>query len=233
MSLLDASRRTLLVAALQILFGLQMGGYSEADVVSNTLPSSQIKLGSRVFDLRADVTEMRRDQTFIPMNDVDWIRDLLDSQPETSNVVFHIQRLNFPVLDHWRPLQDLRDMPVTSGFPEAYQVDGYLTFANGANFRDVLFFKEELASDFYVNCGGSNPTYSVFCGLRATYPPDPTIQIIGRIYFPKKPYRFEKIAKTLRKIAYCLDVTDRRDVLPPRLPNSRLLDEDCKYLPSS
>jgi hypothetical protein len=213
-----------------------MGGYAEADVVSNTLPSSQIKLGSRVFDFRADATKLRPSESYVPyvkINEVDWLRDLLSSLPETKNVVFEIVRLNHPVLDRWAPLRDLRGLPVVTGFPEAYQIDRYLTFANSMNFRDVLIFKKEFASDFYVRCGGSNPSYSVYCGLRATYPPDPTIQLVGHIYAPKKPYRFEQLANTLRKIAYCLDVTDSRDVVPPRLPNPRLLDEDCKYLPSS
>ncbi|WP_281855902.1 hypothetical protein [Litoreibacter halocynthiae] len=233
---ITSSRQLYLIIALQILFGIQMGGHSEADVLTKELSSSQIKLGSRVFDFRADVRKLRPSESYAPyvkVNEVDWLRDFLESLPETKNVVFEIVRLNHPVLDHWAPLRDLSSLPIVSGFPEAYQVDGYLTFANSVNFRDVLLFKKEFASDFYIRCGGSNPSFSVYCGLRATYPPDPTIQLVGHIYAPSKPYRFEQVANILRRVAYCLDVTDRRDIVPPRSPNPRLLDEDCKFLPSS
>lgn len=81
----------------------------------------------------------------------------------------------------------------------------------------------ESTDDFYVHCSGWSIEKHAFCGVNASYPPDPNIRLYARVYTATKPPNdFRAIARRMREIAYCLDVTDQ--LLPDGSSPNSLVD---------
>jgi hypothetical protein len=54
-------------------------------------PEHLVTLNTRTFDLGTDVSKMRRDADFVPMNDIGWLSPILDADPVLGPTVFHIK----------------------------------------------------------------------------------------------------------------------------------------------
>ncbi len=180
-----------------------------------TEATSLITLNTRTFDMRADITDLRRDDNFIPLLDVDWINQVLTADPYLNRIVVHIELWPDALRNSWPTLEPQHFYPVVDGIPEAFQVDGMLARAGQESFRSILLVPIEDPYDFQVRCSKKSVDVAIdtyvfgACFVRASYPPDPRIVLLARIYQPGvKPFHFREIAHRMREIALCLDVTD-------------------------
>lgn len=170
--------------------------------------ASLIQLNTRIFDLRSDVRNLRRDDDFIPLTEIKWLRMLTDADEYLEPTVVHIKERPQPVLRHWYSLEPDLMYPLTENIPDMFVLDGYQTRSAHPSNRMLLLVPRENPNDFFVTCYGGNIEARRFCAVHATYPPDPNINLLARVYHPEPPFHFREIAHRIREIAYCLDVTE-------------------------
>lgn len=169
--------------------------------------ASLIQLNTRIFDLRSDVRNLRRDDDFIPLTEIEWLRMLTDEDPYLDLTVVHIKERPQPVLNHWYSLGPDRSFPLTNNIPDMFVLDGFQTRSSHPSNRMLLLVPRDDPNDFNVICLGGNIEERRFCAVHVTYPPDPNINLLARVYHAKPPFHFREIARRIREIAYCLDVT--------------------------
>ena len=173
--------------------------------------TSLITLNTRTFDMQADVSEMRRNDSFIPLQDIVWLRELLDRDEYLHGTVVQFKAKSRPVLDGWPPNEYYERFTRLDGIPEEFMVDGLLARSAHESNMDILYTPLENPGDFFVSCSKVDKGTDVFgfCAVRASYPPDSNIMLLARVYHPgTRPFHFREIAYRLREIAYCLDVTN-------------------------
>ncbi|MGB5558413.1 MAG: hypothetical protein WBN04_10420 [Paracoccaceae bacterium] len=172
--------------------------------------SSLIKMNTRTFDLRSDVRNLRRDDDFIPLTEIAWIVKFVNADRYLNHRIVHIQVRPQPIVDTWPSIVPDDEFPLVDNIPEEFFLDGYQTRSRHPFNRSLLLFPDDDPFDFYVNCYTNNGGYPASCFVTATYPPDPNIQLLARMYHvTAKPYEFREIAHRMREVAYCLDVTDQ------------------------
>ncbi len=205
-------RAKVTIAAL-LLSSFSVGQAAVANDLSEA--TSLITLNTRTFDLRADITDLRRADNFIPLLNLDWINQVLTADPYLNRIVVHIELWPDALRNSWPTLEPQHSYPVVDGIPEAFQVDGMLARAGQESFRSILLVPIEDPYDFQVRCSKKSVDVAIdtyvfgACFVRASYPPDPRIVLLARIYQPGvKPFHFREIAHRMREIALCLDVTD-------------------------
>jgi hypothetical protein len=169
---------------------------------------SLIRMNTRIFDLRADVSKLRRDDDFIPLTEIKWLTKLIENDEYLKLTVVHIKERPQPVLRHWYSLEPDLMYPLTKNIPDMFVLDGYQTRSAHPSNRMLLLVPRENPNDFFVTCSGGNIEARRFCAVHATYPPDPNINLLARVYHPEPPFHFREIAHRIREIAYCLDVTE-------------------------
>ncbi len=59
-----------------------------APAFAETDASTLVRMHSRVFDLGTDVSKMRRDDDFVPMNEIPWLEPILDDDLALRGTVF-------------------------------------------------------------------------------------------------------------------------------------------------
>lgn len=222
-----------------LVFALAPAVWAESD------PSHLVTLNTRTFDLGIEVAKMRRDPNFVPMNEIDWLKPILDTDPALGPVVFHLEMAhpsNKTASWLWEWGDETEDGTLASRFkysghiPERFQLPGFETRSyheNGQGF--VAMLPRETDADFSVECMPDNKTGDLsFCVLLASYPPDPLIYLKARLYHPPpemiRSAPLHAIAARMREIAYCLDVTDR----PLELESDGLPKlQDCRRGPGA
>ena len=85
--------------------------------------TSLIEMNTRVFDMRVDVDELRRDDDFIPLNDIKWLRDVIERDPLLPRTVVHIQVRPDPVLTFWPTREPDKKYYLTGNIPKKFVVD--------------------------------------------------------------------------------------------------------------
>ena len=174
--------------------------------------TSLVQMNTRVFDLRTDIRDLRRDDDFIPLTEIEWLLELINNDPYLAPTVVHIQVRPDPIQTFWPSLEPDREFPLTENIPDSFIIDGFQTRSAHPTNRRLRLLPIADSNDFYVNCYGPDlEKQALLCVVYASYPPDPNIRLMARIYYPKPPYHFREIAHRIREIAYCLDVTDRLD----------------------
>lgn len=178
-----------------------------------------VTLNTRTFDLATDVSKMRRDQDFIPMNDIGWLSPILDADPALGPTVFHIKvadSSNASAGDRWEYVKNnAHDFPYSTNIPDRFQIAGYQTWLSHEDgLGDVLMIPTDPDADYAIRCAQDRKSGEVrFCAVRASYPPDPLIYLQARLYSPENwnetKDEFDDIVARMREIAVCLDVTDR------------------------
>ncbi|MFN4173020.1 MAG: hypothetical protein ACK4GW_14815 [Pseudorhodobacter sp.] len=175
-----------------------------------------VRISNRIFDLRMDATKLPRSPDFIPLTDIPWLRMLIDDDPFLGGIVFHIQQTRVPADLFWTfpgpgNLHRSRD-----GIPDRFVFDGYDTMASepGGSGRSYMFVPNDPSEPYSIRCGtrtGDLEELNV-CFLRVSYPPDNMIFLLARICFPEPledlSGSFPAMAKRMREIVYCLDVTE-------------------------
>ena len=188
---------------------------------------------------------MRRDPNFVPMNEIDWLKPILDTDPALGPVVFHIQ-MTHPSNKTASWLWEWGDaakggtlayrFKYSNHIPERFQLPGFETRSSHESGQtDVAMVPREEDADFSIECTPNNRTGGLlFCVLKASYPPDPLIFLKARLYHPDpemiRSAPLHAIAARMREIAYCLDVTDRPlEIEPNGLPKLH----DCRRGPGA
>ena len=198
-------------------------------------PEQLVTLNTRTFDLGTDVSKMRRDADFIPMNDIDWLGPILDADPALGPTVFHIKVAhpsNGSIGYLWEYAKNnAHDFPFADNIPKRLQADGYHTLMSHEDgLGDVLMIPNDQDAQYAIHCSQNRKSREVrFCLIVASYPPDPLIYLQARHYSPE-PWsetreELDDIVARMREIATCLDVTDREIEL--KADGSRNLSE-CK-----
>lgn len=206
------------IAVLLIVSALAQSALAESD------PGHLVVLNTRTFDLGIEVSKMRRDPDFVPMNEINWLKPILDTDPALGPVVFHLKMARpsnktASWLWEWGDVAEdgtLASFHKFSGdIPELYQVPGFETRTSHENGKgSVAILPREADAEFSLECMPDNKTGDPnFCVLVASYPPDPLIYLKARLYYPPpdmiRSAPLHAIAARMREIAYCLDVTER------------------------
>lgn len=218
-----------------------------AQAHANDLPSNTlIRLQSSVFDMRVDAAKIRRADHFIPITRVDWINNLKNADPHLDPTVIHIQDRQTEYGELARHA-DLRDTHYSDkdGLPEKFLLDGYderwQSMKTSRVSGGIMYFPEEDPFSFNVSCSyDSREEWTKFCAVIVSYPPDPLIQIMVRVYFPTRPLNdFRAIAHKARTLVYCyLDVTDAvkagtwEKTEPIQSPDEDFEIEECREFTS-
>lgn len=206
-------------------------------------PSHLVTLNNRTFDLATDVSKMRRDPDFVPMNEIDWLAPLLDADPLLGPVVFHLKVADPSTKSAswmWRWEGSLTEGPgygqsydykYVDNIPVRFQIPGYETrSANDDGLGPVMMIPTDIAADYSVMCSPDRQSGKIIiCIIIAAYPPDPLIYLQARLYAPepwdKTREELDDIVARMREIAYCLDVTDRAlELAPEGVPKT----SDCR-----
>lgn len=200
-----------------LIFGLAISGALMA--LAQSANENLVTLNTRTFDLGTDVASMRRDPDFVPMNDIDWLDPLLDADAVLGATVFHLA-----VMDKSNKSADAlwsfdgffgKDFQYKQNIPERFVIEGYETRSyHQSSFGRLMMIPLDPTADYSVTCDVEPNTDRVmYCGVWASYPPDPLIFLKARLYFPapwnERRQQFGAIAARMREIAYCLDVTDK------------------------
>lgn len=190
-------------------------------VAAEPQPEHLVTLNTRTFDLGVIVAEMRRTPDFIPMMDVDWLREILWADPDFGPAtVFHIDMThpsNGTAKHLWTFDPDWESYFVyTDNVPKKLQVPGMDVRSHTVDWTgDFKMVPMDPDAGFSVECGRNRSTQEpTVCVILASYPPDPLIYLKTRDYNQIMPWedrfrRFDDIAAKMREIALCLDVTDR------------------------
>ena len=101
--------------------------------------TSLITLNTRTFDMQADVSEMRRNDSFIPLRDIDWLRELLHRDEYLHGTVVQFKAKSRPVLDGWPPNEYYERFTRLDGIPEELMVDGLLARSAHESNMDILY----------------------------------------------------------------------------------------------
>jgi hypothetical protein len=195
---------------------------AEAEEAGSTL----LPLGSRIFDIGVEADRLRghpeaegETRRFIPVFDSPWLFEMRKTDPALYNVVFHIELLNQDVgfvLDY-ETFASGGYQHVT-GIPKRFLLDGYE--ARGERtLASLMYVPKDGRRDFAIRCYRQHDrenrrwrdTFGI-CIVSAAYPPDPKISLMARVYatepFDEVSQRFDDIARRMREVAFCLDVTD-------------------------
>jgi hypothetical protein len=188
--------------------------------------STLLHLGTRIFDVGVEADRLRghpenegETRRFIPVFDSPWLFEMRKTDPALYNVVFHIELLNQDVgfvLDYERFARG--DYQQVTGIPERFLLDGYEARGN-RTIESVMYVPKDAPRDFAIVCAREHDQENrrwrdsfLICFVHAAYPPDPKILLLARIYaaepFDEVSQRFDDIARRMREVAYCLDVTD-------------------------
>jgi hypothetical protein len=196
-----------------------------AAVRAQSAPEHLVTLNTRTFNLGIDVSKMRRDPDFIPMNDIDWLSPILDVDPVLGPTVFHLRaanRSNKSTSYLWEHVgNNAHDFPYTQNIPDRFLVTGYQVWSNNEDGRgSILLIPTDPDADYAIRCDQDRKSGEVvYCHFRASYPPDPLIYLQARHYNPrdwdKTREELDDIVARMREIAACLDVTDRQLELEP------------------
>lgn len=186
-----------------------------------------IRVASRLFLVGEGLSASDTQEDFLPLTRVPWAWQMIQEDPMLDGAVVHIERTPSPPAYLFSRERLAREFPDTVRVPDAFRISGYeVATTDGEVARMFLFRPDVPAPDFLVTCTTNVPLLPTdqpsFCALRASYPPDPAITLLARLYNPP-PFaelhgRFEPIADRLRVIALCLDVTDS----PPADPEAAL-----------
>ncbi|MHA3980706.1 hypothetical protein ACW9UR_23815 [Halovulum sp. GXIMD14794] len=176
-----------------------------AELPENT---SLIALGSRVFDMGADASRIRRSDRFIPINRVPWIQEALWDDADLSPTVVHIQTAASGAEYVWHPSKpDLTE--AGRSIPEVLKVPGYRVH----RYTDTHYILAPVgADDYYAICGTTEDSLMVNgCTVISAYPPDEHIRLRMRVYRrPDQPLNnLAAIARKAESFVRCvLDVTE-------------------------
>ncbi|SEN35022.1 hypothetical protein SAMN04488103_104260 [Gemmobacter aquatilis] len=227
-----------LIAALMAI-GLAKALHADPD------PGHLVTLNTRTFDLGIEVAKMRRDPDFVPMNEIDWLKPILDADPALGPTVFHIEMAHPSIktaarLWEWGEAGKAGTLAsrfrYTSHIPERFQLPGFETRSYHENGQgSVVMIPTDPSANFSVSCDLNPRTDALlFCVLYAAYPPDPLIFLKARLYHPApqtiRSAPLHAIAARMREIASCLDVTVQPlDRAPDGLPKL----QDCQSGPGA
>jgi hypothetical protein len=186
-------------------------------------PDHLVTLNTRTFDLGIDVSEMRRDPDFVPMNEIDWLSPILDADPFLGPTVFHLKMTdpsNKTAESQWeyqngKGVGFARNHVYNSNIPDRFKIAGYDVWSyHEDGLGPVVMIPTEPDADYLIKCDQDRKSGNVdFCLVIASYPPDPLIYLQARHYSPENweetSEELDDIVARMREIAACLDVTDR------------------------
>jgi len=202
-----------LVKVLRLMLGMTV---TSTGAVANDLPvnSSLIELRSRIFDMRTNVSKIRRGDYFIPIDRVDWIEEVMERDPDLHPTVIHIDSTQDGTgRFDWVPHDDNVTEPLREGIPDVMKLEGYDVRWRGRKPGGTILLIPPNSDDYYVYCvidpGDLLPT---FCLVIVSYPADRDLRIKVRVYRDRrKPLNdFAAIATKARLLVRCiLDVTEK------------------------
>lgn len=118
--------------------------------------------------------------------------------------------------------------------PDALTLEGYsVKSASLHAMNHLLFIPKNDSQSFSVSCrlDRTIPSEFTFCSVAAAYPLDPQIFLNIRIYDPQEfeelPTQIAEIVTRVRKVSYCLDVTEAVQRDAGAASNLELIT-DCK-----
>ena len=183
---------------------------------------SLVELGDRVFLVGEIPRATQVEPDFLPLNDVDWLHDILDRDPMLGpmRVVFLASEARTPP----DLLFSERGIPGDYGnsdlVPKEYRVPELrveVSSSDAPGFTHYLAMEKGNRPSWLSTCFVRHPaeddrsTLST-CGISSAYPYDPGLLLTLRIYGPPEPDEigaiFPGAAERMVEILTCLDVTE-------------------------
>ena len=189
--------------------------------IARSEPRNTIKLGTRTFDLGADVSFMREYEDFIPVSRVPRINAFMDTDPLLKFVVMLIKSNNNRRGDPtWIPdnkTQHLEapDIAEFWGIFEYYDVRWYGS-TRPSHAGTIIIMPKRDNVDFVTICGlEASELLPTTCTTVIKYPPDASLRIHVRDYArDQEVSSLSAMAERALALIYCLDVTDQLSDMP-------------------
>jgi|GEM_PF-5100760 len=179
--------------------------------------NTRISIGSRVFDLRVDARRFAvdRNEGFLGIGHIRWIKELMDVDPYLQGVYVYIQDRGrdrgTPV---WFPDMESH-IQYDPTLPLIFSEDIYNVGWSGSDIPSmrgsVLLTPKHDPKSYYVLCpyDRANTGPSFFCSISTRYVLDSDLWIRIRVYRPTQPLNdFAEIVARIQALVFCLDVTD-------------------------
>lgn len=190
-----------------------------------------VDLGSRSFWVGERPDTMDESSPFIALRDIDWIEEILGTEPMLKGTVLQIQQFGeFAEHSVSESLEGFNTHEVALGdelVPPRFRIAGYSVYGDERSSKPgPIYVPDDPAAGYVVSCGWvvGEERFNV-CSIFATYAPDDNIRLKARLYFPpdpaEQPTRFRDVVERLREVAYCLDVTDGLVDVPTVYPDLR------------
>ena len=157
---------------------------SAIGVQAQSAPEHLVTLNTPTFDLGTDVSKLRRDPDFVPMNEIDWLGPILDADPLLGPVVFYLEMadpsmVSASFLWEWERGPDLPGngwnyfYKYSQNIPERFRIPGYEARANTEDgLGSVMMIPADPDKDYAVMCDPNRKSGRLdFCSIRASYPP--------------------------------------------------------------
>lgn len=178
---------------------------------------SLISLGTRIFDLReiSRIVEGQLEEGYASLTDVDWILQMLGSDPYLGRTVIHVEdRMFFEFgTPGWLP-DNLSRFHPDSSLPPLFHLDGYevgwFSEFDAPTRGEILIFLSRDPQQLAVLCSydRAQPKPSG-CTLWFRYDPDPDLFVEVHIYRVTSPLNdWAEIAARAEALVRCLDVTE-------------------------
>ncbi|MEJ6396048.1 hypothetical protein V8J82_22525 [Gymnodinialimonas sp. 2305UL16-5] len=197
-------------------------------LLTNSALAQTVELSSRTFWLGESPSTMESDQPFFAPQRIQWLNTIIERDTVLRETVIHVDTVHpsIPVSERIiDPGPNVIPLELDD-LPEHLVLDGYHVFgSSNGSLRRIVYLPLDPSAGFRVSCSQMDDMQSLgLCVVRATYPPDNLIWLMGRLYFPEnpadRPEFFRQVAERMRDFTYCLDVTDAPT--NPRLENPTL-----------
>lgn len=210
--------RSQVFASIACLTGLVAAAPGWAETADGTF-----QLASRTFDVGeiTGIIPRQLEDGFVSLTEVDWIREMLWSDPVMNATEIHLTDRRFRAIGEPGWLPDMTDrFHPDDTLPPLFDLEGYDVGWHGAANApvrgQVMIYPAGHPERFFVLCAydreDPKPT---FCGLSFRYAPDPDIFVRVRIYAVTSPLNdFAEITARAEALARCLDVTEAVETDP-------------------
>lgn len=188
-----------------------------ATLIATPLAAQTVELSTRSFWLGERPNTIDSFSPFIALRRIDWIAEILEADPTLQRAVFHIEEVHVSVADFVAGPDEREILLGPDRLPSQFNLLDYQIYGPPVSTAtSFTYIPVEPGAGYLVHCGQRDDIERMsLCVVYASYAADDRIRLKARLYFPPdpidRPDYFRNVAKRMREVARCLDVTDEPD----------------------